>query len=81
MNKLIKLIQEETDLPIDYLIAERVKCKDSGLRLDCKNFIHWDMKSVAYSTCNHYKKYFMNMDKDCCNNCKFFVSKFNKGEK
>ena len=77
MDKLIKLLQERTNLPLDYLIVERQKSKEMGstLKVDCIYFVHLDLVMVSYSTCNQFNQYLINMDKDCCKNCEFYKSR------
>ena len=77
MNEIIKILHKETKLPIDYLIFEMRKSKElkSTTKVDCIHFVHWNLINHAYSTCNHYGKYLINMDKNCCKNCKYYKSR------
>jgi hypothetical protein len=74
-EEIIKQLHKDTDLPLDYLIQERELCKDSTLKLDCINFEHWNLHTIAYSRCNYYRNTFINMDKNICKDCKYYKTR------
>jgi len=75
--KIIDMLHKETGLPLDYLIQEQAMSKeiDSGSKVDCKHFIHWDMMTVSYSYCNHYNKRFIDGN-ITCKACEYYESRF-----
>lgn len=71
VDKLIDYLHKQTGLPVYYLIQENIMCKNSDTKTDCIHFIHWDLHTVAYSTCDHYEKYIMHLDNGC-KDCSYY---------
>ena len=74
INKTILKLHEETNLPLDYLKKEQELSKDSDTKVDCENFVHWNLVSFAYSKCNYFGISFIHMDKGC-KNCRHYKKK------